>query len=276
MSFLEKGLRAFDGRRIVARGDSKNRYAVKIADSEESIRAAQVLRFLVFNLELNEGLDASYDTLTDADEYDAVCDHLLVEDRASGEVVGTYRLQTGTAAGSHLGYYSASEFDLTPFDGVRSQTVELGRACVHRDHRNLSVLSLLWRGIIEYARDREARYLIGCSSLSSQNEDEGMALYHSLRADYLAPDAFITKPLPDYQCHTNLEADAMPKVRAPRLLAAYLAMGARICGEPAIDRQFRTIDFLTFIDLGRMDSEVLQRLGVSFEGRSTPPVASKR
>lgn len=268
MSFLEKGLRTFDGRRIVARGDSKNRYSVRIADSEDSIRAAQILRFLVFNLELNEGLETSYDTLIDADEFDAVCDHLVVEDRASNEVVGTYRLQTGTTAGAQLGYYSESEFDLTPFDSVRAQTVELGRACVHRDHRNLSVLSLLWRGIIEYARDRGARYLIGCSSLSSQNEDEGVALYRTLRSEYLAPEDFVTTPRADFRCASQLPPEELPRVRAPRLLAAYLAMGARICGEPAIDRQFRTIDFLTFIDLCALEPETLQRLGVTFPSAS--------
>jgi hypothetical protein len=128
-------------------GESRTGYRVRVSSTQADVRAAQSLRFQVFNLELNEGLESSYATLRDEDPFDPVCDHLLVEDESSGEVVGTYRLQTGTMALANLGFYSAQEFEFGAFRDVYGEMVELGRACVHRSHRNLQVLTLLWRGI---------------------------------------------------------------------------------------------------------------------------------
>ena len=122
-------------------------YRLRLAESSADLRAAQVLRFVVFNLELQEGFEHSYTTCLDADAFDEVCDHLLVEDLRTGEVIGTYRLQTGPSAAAKLGYYSAQEFDFSPYEPIRQELVELGRACVHSSHRNLVVLSLLWKGI---------------------------------------------------------------------------------------------------------------------------------
>src|SRR4051812_46489605 len=105
-------------------------YRTRLAQSLEEIRGAQRLRFAVFNLELHEGLDESVQTGLDADPYDEICDHLLVEHLPSGEIVGTYRLQTGSAAAANLGYYSEQEFDFHPFESIRGELIELGRACV--------------------------------------------------------------------------------------------------------------------------------------------------
>ena len=103
-------------------------YSTRLACSADDVRAAQALRFSVFNLELKEGLEESYCTGLDVDRFDAVCDHLLVEHTDRKEVVGTYRLQTGTNAGDKLGYYSAQEFDFAPSEPMRSEIIELGRA----------------------------------------------------------------------------------------------------------------------------------------------------
>src|SRR5262245_34202050 len=98
---------------------SNTTYTVRTARTPEDVRAAQELRFAVFNLELNEGLEESFVTGLDADPFDEVCDHLLVEHAPTGEVVGTYRLQTGINAAKNLGYYSAQEFDFAPFEAMR-------------------------------------------------------------------------------------------------------------------------------------------------------------
>ena len=79
-------------------------YRLRLAQSASDVRAAQGLRFQVFNLELSEGLEESFNTCLDADRFDPVCDHLLIEDLASEEIIGTYRLQTGTQAKRNLGY----------------------------------------------------------------------------------------------------------------------------------------------------------------------------
>ncbi len=222
-------------------------YRVRLASSPEDVRRAQRLRFEIFNLELHEGLESSFATGLDIDPFDEACDHLLVEHGPTGELVGTYRLQTGTQAAAKLGYYSEQEFDFRPFEPIRAELVELGRACVHRDHRSMAVIARLWRAIAEYARERGGRYLIGCSSLTSQDPAEAAAVFRRLAVNHLVAPAWRTLPLPAFACPMTEPGD--PATPAPRLLSAYLGVGAKICGEPALDRQFKTIDFLTFLDL---------------------------
>jgi putative hemolysin len=221
-------------------------YRLRLASRASEVHAAQALRFEVFNVELDEGLVQSYDTGLDADPFDDVCDHLIVEDAASGAVVGTYRVQTGLRARAGLGYYSEREFDFTPFEAARGQILELGRACIHDKHRNFAVLNLLWKGIGTYAREHGARYLIGCSSITSQDAAQGATAYRKL-LPHLAPQGWRTLPRAAFACPLDRVAAEAPRV--PRLLTAYLAMGAAICGEPALDREFRTIDFLTWVDV---------------------------
>jgi len=221
-------------------------YRIRLAETDADVRAAQALRFEVFNLELDEGLVRSYDTGLDADPFDAVCEHLLVEDAPSGGVIGTYRLQTGAAADQRLGYYCEREFHFEPFEALRPQIVELGRACIQRQHRSFTVLSLLWKGIAQYADHHGARYLIGCSSLTSLDPAVGAAAYRDLQP-HLAQATQRTYPVAEFAC--ALDTVASPPAHIPRLLSAYLALGAKICGPPAIDREFRTIDFLTCLDL---------------------------
>ena len=115
-------------------------YRVRFAESLQDLEAAFRLRFLVFNLELGEGLETAYEDGYDTDEFDAVCDHLMVEHCWTRRVVGTYRLQTGASAARNLGYYSAREFDFTPYESLRDSIVELGRASIHREHRSFQVL----------------------------------------------------------------------------------------------------------------------------------------
>lgn len=231
-------------------------YRMRMTATEADLKLAQALRFHVFNLELKEGLQSSYATGLDCDRFDPVCDHLLVEDLNSGEVVGTYRMQTGLSAAKNLGYYSAQEFDFAPYEPVRPEVIELGRACVHKDHRNFSVLNLLWKGIARYARLHNARYLIGCSSLTSQDPAEGAALFKSFEK-YLPEEPLRTLPLPECAC--PLDRMASPAPKAPKLLSAYLMVGAKICGAPAIDREFKTIDFLTLLDLKTLPARVADR-----------------
>jgi putative hemolysin len=222
-------------------------YVARLARLPEEIQAAQALRFQVFNLELNEGLAQSYETGRDADPFDAVCDHLIVEHVPTHQIVGTYRLQMGGNAAKNLGYYCEQEFYFGVFEPYRKQIVELGRACVDRQHRNLFVLGLLWKGIADYAKGRGGRYLIGCSSLSSQDPAVGASAYSELCRKHLVDTPWRTKPLPGYEC--ELAAVTEEKADIPKLLRAYMSVGAKICGPPALDRQFRTIDFLTFMDL---------------------------
>ena len=223
------------------------KYVARLAQSAEEVRRAQRLRFEVFNLELNEGLVESHFTGLDVDLFDNVCDHLIVEEVATDEIVGTYRLQTGARAAASIGYYSEREFDFTPYEPLRGEMIELGRACAHAEHRNFNVLHLLWRGIARYACERNARFLIGCSSLTSQDPMEGLAMYEQLRGKHLARPKWRTVPHPAFGVDVDLvSASCTPP---PKLMRAYSSIGAKICGPPAMDREFGTIDFLTLLDL---------------------------
>jgi len=232
-------------------------YATRLAAHLGQVRAAQALRYEVFNLELKEGLEQSHANKLDIDPFDAVCDHLIVEHLPTGKVVGTYRLQTGRNAASHLGYYCAQEFEFGLFEPIRDQMIELGRACVHRQHRNVVVLGLLWKGIADYARTHRARYLFGCSSLTAQDPAVGASAYADLCRRHLVQSQWRTRPVPAYDC--PLEQLAAEAVQIPKLLRAYLSLGAKICGPPALDRQFKTIDFLTLLDLETLHPLARQR-----------------
>ena len=236
---------------------SPSQYAARLARNREEIHAALSLRFQVFNLELNEGLEQSYATGLDEDPFDAVCDHLIVEHLPSSNIVGTYRLQTGRNAAAHRGYYCAQEFEFQIFEPLRDEMIELGRACVHPQHRNLIVLGLLWKGIADYARRHAGRYLFGCSSITSQDPAAGASAYADLCRRHLAPAQWRTQPLAAFDC--SLNQLAAEQVKIPKLLRAYLALGAKICGPPALDRQFKTIDFLTLLDLEAMPLLARQR-----------------
>ena len=232
-------------------------YLLRTAASRQDREAACRLRFRVFNVELGEGLESSYETGLDEDRYDAVCEHLLVEERESRKVVGTYRMQSGLNAARHVGYYSEQEFSLAPYEPLRAGILELGRAAVDREHRTPEVLTLLWRGIAQYACGMGLRYLLGCSSLNSNHPVEGWQMYRQLERFRVSPE-FMTEPTAAFACPTEQQgADAQPispdgaasPVKVPKLLKTYLALGARIAAPPAWDREFRTIDFLTLLDL---------------------------
>jgi putative hemolysin len=233
-------------------------YTVKLVANAQEFRAALRLRYEVFNLELGEGLQASHSTGCDFDVFDAIADHIIVKCAYSGRVVGTYRLQTGKTAARHLGYYSEREFDFTPYEPLRSQIVELGRACIQREHRDSHVLMLLWKAVAQYALHRQCRYLMGCSSLTSQNPATGAAVYAKLKG-FLAGHELQTQAQPGFVCGLDSTDLGDEEVRVPKLLRAYLSVGAQICGAPALDKEFGTIDFLTLLDLARMPKGMFSR-----------------
>ncbi|MGA8531738.1 MAG: GNAT family N-acyltransferase [Acidobacteriaceae bacterium] len=259
------GLQA-GGRALAGKADPRafrlyltlGKYQLRLAEALADREAACRLRFKVFNIELGEGLESSYRTGLDQDHFDLFCDHLIVEDRSRGEIVGTYRMQSGATAARNLGYYSEQEFDFAPFANIRSEVLELGRASIDREHRTSEVLTLLWRGIAQYARHYHLRYLIGCSSLNSRDPREGWSLYRQVEA-FLAESAFRTTPAAAYVLPAEPSDDRIADVKVPRLLKTYIAVGARICGAPAWDREFGTIDFLTLLDLAQMSPAARNR-----------------
>lgn len=236
-----------------------DRFTVRLAANHEEVRAAQQLRFNVFNLELGEGLALSSQTGLDEDEFDPQFDHLLLFENAGGRIVGTYRLQTAEMAASGkggYGFYSATEFDLSYLpEKVVVESVELGRACIAEEFRSSEALLLLWRGIVAYTRLSGKRYLFGCCSVKSQSVDEAWELTRMLANEGHLHDDLFVPPLPGFECDSDpdqSESKVFPtpaSLQIPRLLQSYLRLGAKVCGPPAIDRRFGTIDFFTLFDL---------------------------
>lgn len=244
------------------------RYRLRLAQGAEDREAACRLRFKVFNIEMGEGLRRSYETGIDTDHFDIFCEHLLVEDKTDHRVVGTYRMQSGSTAATNLGYYSEQEFEFGPYEPLRRDILELGRASIDREHRTPEVLTLLWRGIAQYANEMGLRYLVGCSSLTSKDPAEGWLLYRELERYGVSPE-FETVPTSAYACPTEQHGaepqtapspqEASMPTKVPKLLKTYLTIGARICAPPAWDREFGTIDFLTLLDLKMLSAAARNR-----------------
>jgi putative hemolysin len=239
----------------------QGRFRVRFARAAEEVESALRLRYQVFNLELGEGLDASRDTGLDEDGFDRVCHHLIVEDRAKGKTVGTYRMQTYEMASSNRWFYSAGEFDLCTIPlGVLEQCVEIGRACVAKEYRNRQVLFLLWRGLAGYMQWSGKRYLFGCSSLTSQNPAVGRKALEQLASAGHAHPSLWVEPHPWMDCRLEpADEEVAGEVGIPILFTTYLRYGAKVLGPPALDREFKTIDFLTLLDIDGLPPD-LRRL----------------
>lgn len=239
------------------------RYVLRFAASPADLDRITKLRFEVFNLEIGEGLASSWASCRDRDHYDAVCHHLMVTvgDGDGAPVVGTYRMQTSAMAATGRGFYADEEFDLSALATVLPDAVELGRACIAREHRNQRVLFLLWRGLAAYLTHNRQRYFFGCCSLTGQDARRAARVDAHLREQGLAhprlrvlPRApFAPLAVPDEAVD---DAAATTAVQIPPLMQLYLDYGARIVSAPAIDHRFNTIDFLALFDLDGLSARV--------------------
>jgi len=239
--------------------NDRGRYSLRFATTPEELEAVQRLRFEVFNLELGEGLEHSFTTGRDEDRFDPVCHHLIVADDQDN-VVGTYRMQSSEMAGEHIGFYSADEFDLTRLpDDVLADAVEIGRACVSSPHRNRHVLFLLWTGLATYMMRNRKRYLFGCCSLTSQDPAEGKRVMDHLEDHGHVHREIHLLPQPDWRCYVEPFEPGSPAptgaVKLPKLFALYLRYGAKVCGPPALDRHFKTIDYFVLFDREDLDAD---------------------
>ncbi len=223
--------------------------SVSIARDASEVAEAQRLRYKVFAEEMGAELNSTNGL--DIDGFDAYCDHLLVRETDTNQVIGTYRILTPHQALQAGGYYSAGEFDLTRLSHLFYSTVELGRACVHQNYRNGGTISMLWAGLAKYMQMHNYEYMIGCASVP-MNDGGHMAasLYHRLKDDYLSPPEYRVFP------HTPLPMAALDKdieVVCPPLIKGYMRLGAYICGEPAWDASFNTADMLVMLPLSKIN-----------------------
>ena len=228
----------------------QQRLYISLARNPSEVAEAQRLRYKVFAEEM--GAQLSGTGSLDIDGFDAFCDHLLVRESATHQVIGTYRILSPHQANKAGGYYSAGEFDLSRLSHLFSSTVELGRACVHQDYRNGGTITLLWAGLAKYMQMHNYEYMIGCASVPIHDGGHMAAsLYHKLKDEYLSPQeyrVFPHNPLPIASLNKEMQ------VVCPPLIKGYLRLGAYICGEPAWDAYFNSADMLVMLPLSKINS----------------------
>jgi putative hemolysin len=228
---------------------ARQRFAVGLASSRADVRDAQRLRYAVFGDEMGARLTSPIPGV-DEDRFDAFCDHLIVRDRTTGEVVGTYRILAPRAAEAAGGYYSEQEFDLARLGHLRPGLVEVGRSCTHVDHRSGAVMMLLWAGLARYMLAGGYTHLMGCASVSMADGGHTAAnLYRKVAKDCLSPLEYRVFP----RCALPLEQLADDsEIEPPPLVKGYLRLGAYVCGEPAWDPDFNTADVLVLLPMSRV------------------------
>ncbi|MFH8798600.1 GNAT family N-acetyltransferase [Streptomyces sp. NPDC017936] len=232
------------------------RYTVSLARDEADVRAAQRLRHEVFAGEMGALLSSPEPGL-DVDPFDAYCDHLLVRDAGTGQVVGTYRLLPPERAAVAGRLYSEGEFDLARLAPIRPGLVEVGRSCVHPDHRDGAVIGLIWAGIARYMVDRGHEWLAGCCSVPLA--DGGVlaaGTWDRVRDKHLAPEEFRVRPRLPWTPPAGVTPPA--RTELPALLRGYLRLGARVCGEPAHDPAFGVADLYVLLSMRRVDPRYLR------------------
>jgi putative hemolysin len=213
------------------------------AKHQDDIRAAQRLRYNIFAGEMGARLDTKVPG-HDVDLFDDYCEHLLVRDEATREVIGTYRVLTPAQAKRIGSTYSDLEFDLTRLRSLRERMVELGRSCVHPEHRHGGVIMALWGALAEFMVRNQLDTMIGCASIPMLHNgvvsgDEAASIWKQVSKTHLAPVEYQVRPrLPLPVHHLNGELDVEP----PALIKGYLRLGAKVLGAPAWDPDFNSAD----------------------------------
>lgn len=240
------------------------RYTLLLTTDPDDIAAVQRLRYEVFSTESGFGL--RNDDRIDADRFDEYCDHLMVREDGTGEIVGCYRMLPPPGAIAAGGLYTATEFDISALDALRPSLVEMGRAVVRSDHRNGAVVLMMWTGILAYLDRCGYDYVTGCVSvpvLGDGAPGSGIrGVRDVVRTRHAAPPELTVYPyrpvVIDGRSLDEIGAPARPQI--PPLMRGYLRLGARVCGEPAYDPEFGVGDFPALLDKRAADVRYLLRL----------------
>ncbi|MFC9328485.1 GNAT family N-acetyltransferase [Kitasatospora sp. NPDC057015] len=245
-------------------------YSVLIARTEADLRAAQRLRHLVFAGEMGARLDTLRPGL-DVDAFDEHCEHLIVREDATGEVVGTYRLLPPERAARAGRLYSDTEFDLTNLAALRGSLVEVGRSCIHPDHRATgAVINLMWGALARYLVESGNTWIAGCCSVPLADGGTAAAgVWDTVAARHLAPEEYRVRPLRPWD-PAGITRPARSSL--PPLLRGYLRLGAWVCGTPAHDPAFGVADLYVLLSLERTDPRYLRHFLSA--GASEPAAAS--
>jgi putative hemolysin len=224
------------------------RYSLLVARDGDEVVAAQRLRYRVFAEEMGATLHTTTPGL-DVDAWDEHCDHLVVREDATGEIVGCYRMLPPERAPEAGMLYSETEFDLRNLAALKTSLVETGRSCVHPGHRTGAVVSLVWAGIARYMLLSGHSWLAGCASVPLHH---AAGVWDTVRRKHFAPDEYRVRPLRPWE-----PTEPVGKTAIPALLKGYLRLGAWVCGAPAVDADFGVADLFVLLSLDRVDRRYL-------------------
>lgn len=240
------------------------RFTVRLARDDADVAAAQRLRYRVFVEEL--GASASpeeHAARREMDEFDAHFEHLILIDNESGSddpldrVAGAYRLMTGERARAGIGFYGATEYDLSKLESLGREVVELGRSCVGSEVRGGAAMHLLWSGLGEFVTARGIEIMFGVASFHGADP---MPIAHALsflHHEHLAPEDLRVRALPEHHHPMDLlPREAVDRKQAarqiPALIKAYLRLGGFVGEGAFVDRDFNTVDVCLLMDTTRM------------------------
>lgn len=250
-------------------------FEVRLAATPLDLDAAQALRYHVFHDEMGALPTPEMRRLRrDFDEFDSLCDHLLVIDRDQREatpfVVGTYRLRRRGMPDHGLGFYTAREFEMGPILQHPGEIMELGRSCVHPSYRGGAVMQILWRGLAEYIFRHEVTLMFGCASFPGADHSlhaQGLSYLHHhhraprrLLAKAKGPEAVATNPLPA----EGLDEKAA-KASLPPLVKGYLRAGCLFGEGAVIDRQFNTVDVCVVMETAKVTGRYMKHYNAARE-----------
>ena len=247
---------------------SVGKIIVSWARHQDEVRQAQRLRYQVFALEMGATLGGNQPG-HDIDLFDDYCEHLLVRDADSGGIIGTYRVLTPTQAKRVGSTYSDTEFDLTRLRFLRDRMVELGRSCVHADHRHGGVILALWGALAEFMGRNQLDIIIGCASIPMQHHgatsgQAAASIWRQVRQSHMAAIEYRVTPrlaLPVERLDDSL------KVEPPALIKGYLRLGAKVLGPPAWDPDFNSADLPMMMRVADLPARYLKHFsGNRFRG----------
>lgn len=243
---------------------------VKLASLAEIDRALE-LRYQVFVEERGASI-SQVGIRREEDNYDRYCDHLIVIDHAApgAPIIGTYRLLREEVANRIGGFYSASEFDLSPLLsagkslGGKPQLLELGRSCVHVDYRNSATITLLWRAIASYLEHHRIGFMFGCASFPGTDPQRFRDELAYLHRFHLAAEELRVRALPAH--YVSMAGVDTPLDhtghRLPALIKAYLRVGAKVGDGAFVDCQFNTVDVFMVMPVEKIVGRYGKKFGL--------------
>lgn len=241
---------------------------VRLAETEAEITASQKLRYRVFCEEMGGKASPEIQAQKrDFDQYDEVCDHLLVIDADQSEndgIVGTYRLLRRGPMAKVGQFYTESEYDISALKDYRGELLELGRSCVDARYRNRSVMTLLWRGIGAYTSAHQIKLMFGCASFTGADPKPHALALSYLYHFHLAEPAVLLKALPEL--YTKM--DWMPKDQInerealrdiPPLIKGYLRLNGKVGDGAFLDYAYNTTDVSIVVEIDQLAQKYFER-----------------